>query len=221
MQSLSKKFFLITMLIISKHCTTAFIEIPEKFDPLNTCIAQTNSSWGDVHSPITIIQHSVITDFSKGFNRSIILESLKSHWGKICIGTFFASYIWILYQIRFTCLLMKQHNAWCNWKNVVPLHHLQLSAHQDLMTQLKFDIGKKYSQKNIHHARCDLSTLFIHDIHEELATFQTYLKWQETIQSLYCSRFFHFPFNPTIIEEKITRLHFILDLFVTSQAEKM
>ena len=74
------------MLIISKHCTTAFIEIPEKFDTLNTCIAQTNSSWGDVHSPITIIQHSVITDFSKGFNRSIIKITLGEnlHWHIFC-----------------------------------------------------------------------------------------------------------------------------------------
>ena len=201
--------------------SVATIDIPLPCDKNGACVAQQYNSWGSIHAPITIIQSDAIADISKIFNPKNISNIFQSHWLKIIIGTTVASYIWILYQIRFTCLLIKQHNSWCNWKSVIPLNHLQLSDHEDLFSQLKFDIGKKYAQQNILHARCDFATVFIQDVHAELNNLNTYLNWYETIQTIYCSRFFNFPFDCATIEDKKARLHFILDLFMTTQAKKI
>lgn len=198
-------------------------EILKRPEDGGTCVAQLfSASWGaSTHAPITIIQNSAIDDISKILHPTKLFSKLHAHWGKIALGTIFVSYIWVLYQIRFTCLLIKQHNAWCNWKAVVPLHHLQISLREDLLVQLKFDIGKKYATQNLGYARYDVSTFFIQDIHTELENLNTYLKWYEIAHKIYCTRFFNFPFDIQNIEEKKARLHFILDLFMTSQAEKL
>jgi hypothetical protein len=212
----------ITFLLLSAQLYSKAI-IETKIPPNSSApfVAQQYNSWGPIHAPITIIQGGIITDLEKILNRASISKTLKSHWIKICIGTAVASYVWILYQIRFTCLLIKQHNSWCNWKSVIPINHLRLTNPADLLGQLKFDIGKKYAQEHIHHARCDVATIFIQDIHAELANLNTYLKLYETIQQAHCTRFFNFPFDVASIEEKKTRLYLILDLFMTSQTEKI
>ncbi|MBP6892207.1 hypothetical protein KBB68_01360 [Candidatus Babeliales bacterium] len=203
---------------ISKPLAT--IEVLKQEDS-TPCIAQQYNSWGPIHAPITIVQNSVIGDMEKILNPTTLLSCFKSHWFKITAGTILTIYLWILYQIRFTCLLIKQHDAWCNWKSIVPITHLQLATHEDLVGQLKKDIFKKYAHNYYQNTVHGFLTLFIQEIQQELILLDTYLKWQNIIEMISCSKFFNFPFTITTIEEKKARLHFLLEIFATQQTEKI
>lgn len=203
--------------------TQANIPVPPHSDN-NLFISSQTIAKGSVDARTIVIQGGIISDISKIFdpnNLTTASSTFQMHYFKIIAASLLTSYIWILYQIRYTCLLMKQHNAWCNWKAVTPVTHLQLTAQSELLSQLKIDMYKKYARHAFNHASCDHTATFIQDINAELQVLDTYLNWQQRMQTLACTRLFNFPFETATIEEKKTRLFFLLDFFMTAQAEKL
>lgn len=141
-------------------------------------------------------------------------DSIRSHPYLCILATLMASYAWINYQIRKTKILLQEHDAWCNWKSMVPLAHLQLTNGQDLLTQLKIDLYKKYALITSHASTCDYTSMFISDIKNELALLNNYIYWYELTSTIKCCRLFCFGYDLAAIQEKKTRLLFILDFFM-------
>lgn len=210
------------ILLWNEEVTAATVIPPSSNN--NICVTTQNITKGPIDARVFINQGgTIVSDLSKLFdpkNMSSTIIAFKTHWCKIIAASIFVSYIYILYQIRYACLLIKEHNAWCNWKSVIPVTHLQLASREELLAQLKIDIYKKYARNGLDKLTCDLTTMFMKDINAELQTFDTYLDWQNRIQTISCNRLFNFPFDVTAIEEKKARLFFIIDLFMVAQAEK-
>jgi hypothetical protein len=141
-------------------------------------------------------------------------KTLKNNAFKITAATILAIYAWIFYQIRQTNSLIKKHDAWCNWKSIVPLAHLQLASKEDLLTQLKIDLYKKYALACSNASTCDYTFMFIDELKSEIALFDVYLHWLSVTQTIWCDKLFYFSHDATAIEEKKARLFFLLDLFM-------
>lgn len=178
-------------------------------------------SKGTTDARFSIVQNSLFPSMPNLPDPKIIhgywnssCQFLKNHYFEISATTVFASYGLILYQIRKAKLLNHDHQAWCNWKSVVPLSHLQNATQQDLLSQLRIDLYKKYALTQENASTCDYTMLFLNDIKNEIALFDLYLGWYRTTKALSCDKLFWFSYDATVIEAKKARLFFILDLFM-------
>lgn len=141
-------------------------------------------------------------------------DSIRSHPYACMLVVLTASYALINYQICKTNHLLQEYDAWCNWKSVIPLTHLQLTCGQDLLAQLKIDFYKKYALIASNASSCDYTNMFISDIKNELILLNNYIYWYELTNSIKCSRLFYFKYDISVIQDKKTRLLFILDFFM-------
>ncbi|OGB86295.1 hypothetical protein A3J41_01720 [candidate division TM6 bacterium RIFCSPHIGHO2_12_FULL_38_8] len=223
------KFFIVLLFLPAICCSWPWsndpvntnIKYPPYGDPIVVNI-QSPYSTGTTNAHVAIGHKSIFPPIPKMPDRTtlsnywnISYKTFKNNIFKITLGTIFASYAWIAYQIRQTNLLIKKHDAWCNWKSVVPITHLQLATQEDLLAQLKIDLYKKYSLAASNASTCDYTFMFVNEIKNEMALFDAYLRWLHMIKAISCNRFFHFSHDETVIEEKKARLLFLLDLFMT------
>ena len=152
------KFFIVLLFLPAICCSWPWsndpvntnIKYPPYGDPIVVNI-QSPYSTGTTNAHVAIGHKSIFPPIPKMPDRTtlsnywnISYKTFKNNIFKITLGTIFASYAWIAYQIRQTNLLIKKHDAWCNWKSVVPITHLQLATQEDLLAQLKIDLYKKY-----------------------------------------------------------------------------
>lgn len=129
-------------------------------------------------------------------------------------------YGYLHYQLSAADKLIKQQSSWCNWKQTVQLQHLVSTPYQEVMPQLLQDIQKKYflAHKQL---SSDAFDTFIQDTSHEIAILQQHIKIQSYIKSCYCSQLFYFALDPDMIQEKITRLQWLLDLFATWKTKEL
>ncbi len=204
---------------------------PEKNGTI-VMVVTNNNGGGNTDARFAIMQRSIIPDISKIFDRASVVgyintrvhqskTIIENNYGKMIVGALFGCYVWILYQIRKTNMLIKQHDAWCNWKAIVSLLQMQCNAQQELFMQLKLDICKKYGPSSYANNSTHCIDLFVYDIKQELAVFDAYLDWYNFVQKTMISRFFNFSFDVVAIEEKKARLYFLLDLLMIHQAQNI
>ena len=186
-------------------------QVQKFFQDMNLKVTQDvkhSINWPSLPSP-SLPDGKPIKDFF-----SSTYDSMRSHPYACLAAVLIASYAWINYQIRKTNNLLKEHDAWCNWKSIVPLAHLQLANAQDLLTQLKIDLYKKYALIASNASTCDYTNMFINDIKNELALLNNYIYWYELTNTIKCYRLFYFSYDISAVQEKKTRLLFMLDFFM-------
>ena len=133
----------------------------------------------------------------------------------LCTAAFFlACYATINYKLCCITKKLEDHASWSNWKSGVSLTHLQLTNPQELMTQLKTDLYKKYALHSSNILTCDYTNLFVHDLKQELASIESYIYWYQIIEKMKCFSLFYIHDNMQIIQEKKVRLLFLLDFFM-------
>ena len=123
-------------------------------------------------------------------------------------------YAAINYKLCCITELLEDHASWSNWKSGVSLTHLQLTNPQELMTQLKTDLYKKYAMHSSNIFTCDYTNLFIHDLKQELASIESFIYWYQVTKKIKCSSLFYVYFDMQTIQEKKVRLLFLLDFFM-------
>ncbi len=216
--------------------TEAEVSIPPAGDGSILSLITTNTGRGNTNTTLTVVQGGKTPDLSKFFDGISIsthmknsyeciktqsYDFIKNNYGKIIISTALTTYLWILYQIHQTSLLIKERTAWCNWKAIMPLSHLQSTPCEELTAQLKITIYRKYGRSTNECNTSNYVALFLNDIKSELEIFNTYLDWYNFTQNTFSGKFFNFPFDIVTIEEKKARIYFILDIFMIQQSEKI
>lgn len=164
---------------------------------------------------------SMVTDLQKtvpGY-----MNSIRQHKYKIYAATIGASYLYLQYQLHIVHTLLEDPTSWCNWKEIVSLQHLACAPHQDLIPELLADIQKKYlvlSKQNTQINKTAPFNQFINNVSLELTLLQQYATIQEWATFCCISKLFSFSYKKSMIQEKINRLHIMLDIFVTWQIKE-
>jgi hypothetical protein len=194
--------------------------LPIGRDPISIVIASPYAH-GTTDARFSIVQNSLFPPMPNLPDPKIIngywnssSQWVKDHALEISTVAAVLGYGFVLYQIRKAKLLISNHDAWCNWKSVVPLSHLQNATQQDLLSQLKIDLYKKYALTQENASTCDYTMLFLNDIKNEIVLFDLYLNWYRATKTVACDKLFWFSYDLSIIESKKARLFFILDLFM-------
>lgn len=150
------------------------------------------------------------------------LYEKRYHLGAGCMAT---GYCYLSYQCYKAKNLIKHRSSWCNWKQTIDIQHLVSTPYQEVIPQLLTDIQKKYLLHTCHDTHTKLKTApfeqFIKDIYTELALLKKYqliLSWSN---KLHLSFLFSLCYNYDIIQEKINRLHLLLDIFITWQTQDL
>lgn len=145
------------------------------------------------------------------------------HRYKISAGIVCASWVYVQYKLHKISAILENPASWCNWKPMVSMQQLVCASHEELIPQLLMDIQKKYllALKTV-TSGSQLSSFdqCIIDISKELALLQWYLTVQKGTQMVYFSSLFYFSHKKSFIQEKINRLHVIVDIFISWQTKE-
>jgi len=186
-----------------------------------------------------IVEHK--HDFGLVSSLNALLSKTQSFQPSIFISKFklftmglLSSYGLAAYKLHLVHQLIESHDAWCNWKEVVALSHLVASPYQDTIKQLHIDIAKKYFSLSLKEQSLNKQTLnkqtltgpnesahvlFLKEIQEEINLLKNYLWWNSAIKTLHCSGCFYIV-DVCVIQEKLSRLNFMVDIFIRWQVER-
>gem|GEM_PF-1283516 len=152
------------------------------------------------------------------------LQALRAwcagHKWYIVSGVIVGIYCNTLYQLMRIHNVLEKHDAWCLWRQTVPLSQLATSGREDLFKQLQLDIHKKYYRSLPSANSQTVYNLFFQDINEEQAKLESYTKIYSICKTTYSARLFPFRLKHRDIEERQARLEFVIDLFMTWYAEQ-
>ncbi|HSW75586.1 MAG TPA: hypothetical protein VLG50_00935 [Candidatus Saccharimonadales bacterium] len=137
---------------------------------------------------------------------------------KLCALAVISAYGIASYKLYLGNQLLESHEAWCNWKEVISLSHLVTSPYEDTIKQLMIDIQKKYFSLSGKEPAQSMYALFFKDVQEEIDLLKNYLWWSNNIKTLHCSGCFYLQ-ESCVLEEKIARLNFMIDIFIKWQVE--
>lgn len=139
----------------------------------------------------------------------------KDHCIEVTALALLSSYVWITFQIQKTSALLQDTDAWCNWQSNASIFDLKMQSKQELLNQFKKDFHAKYIKNAASPSSCDFMTLFVTDIKNELLQLDTYTKWYQRTEKVFCNKLFDFLYDIACIEEKKVRLFFIIDICKT------
>ena len=126
-----------------------------------------------------------------------------------------------LYYISYTAhVLLDNKGSWCNWKEAISLPRLMGTSYHEIMPELILAIQKKYlfaDTKSSH----GVMNCFISDLKKEISSLEKQATIQKFTESCYLSQLLPCKDKLSIIQEKITRLHWLLDLFATWQTKEI
>jgi len=142
-----------------------------------------------------------------------IVEKLKENKWKIAAAMAAVTYGYFWYKIFKTNQILKQKNSWCNWKEAVALSSLMVTSQHDLMTELLQEIQKQQLlRQNLKDCSSGI-VCFVKEITDELQLLQSYVQLYDMCRRFYCSKLFYFTIDYVLLQEKIARLYFLIDLF--------
>lgn len=144
-----------------------------------------------------------------------LCEWCVGHKWYIIAGTIIGLYCNTYYQLARIHNALEKHDAWCLWRQNVPLSQLAISGREDLFKQLQLDIHKKYYRSLPSANNQTIYNLFFQDVHEEQAKLQSYAQTYSICKTTYSARIFPFRLKHRDIEERQARLEFVIDLFMT------
>lgn len=164
---------------------------------------------------------SAYDDFKK--NIPTFYNYLLQHKYKITVGLFFASFTHTQYKIHRIHKMLQAPTSWCNWKAITSTQQLASAPHDDLIPELINDIQKKYLLKSkmtsIHICMSPFDQ-FIKDVSRELELLEWYLTVQKITKTIHASPFFYFNHKKSFVQEKINRIHMMLDIFINWQTKE-
>lgn len=147
---------------------------------------------------------------------------LLEHKYKITIGMLFASFAHIQYKIYRIHRILQTPASWSNWKATASAQQLSSVHYDELIPELISDIQKKYilrtrtASNNIALSPFDQ---FIREVSQELELLEWYITIQKLAKITHTSRFFYFDHKKSFIQEKINRIHVMIDIFISWQTK--
>ena len=151
-------------------------------------------------------------------------EQMILHKYKIFTACACTYYVWLNYQLHAVSTMINDETSWSNWKATASMQQLVCAPHADLIPQLIADIQKKYLLSKKACLSCNHASAFdqfIKEVSQELALLQNYATIQKWTKIAYLSKFFYFPYKRSMIQEKINRLHIMLDIFISWQTKEL
>ncbi len=151
-------------------------------------------------------------------------DQMLQHKYKILMAGACAYYVHLNYQLHAVSTMICDETSWCNWKATASMQQLIYAPHDELIPQLLADIQKKYllSKKiSLSHNHESAIDQFIKEVSHELALLQNYVTIQKWTKTLHVSKLFYFSYKKSMIQEKINRLHIMLDIFISWQTKEL
>lgn len=148
-------------------------------------------------------------------------QNMLKHKYKIIAALSLTLYAQTQYRLYKIHTLLDSPRSWCNWKSITPTEQLVCISHEELIPLLLCDMQKKYlllPPKNRIESYIDH---FIKEVSNELALLQGYITMQKYANMLYLSKLFYFSHKKSFVQEKINRLHIILDIFISWQTKEL
>lgn len=133
------------------------------------------------------------------------------------IGTY--AYLW--YQLYDARALLKDQQAWCNWKDHIDIDRFLLCNHNEMSKELLLDIQERYINNQNPSDYIVPLVSFLAIIEKEKQALETYLWWSKKFITSYAR--FIFPIDNECIKlasQALTRLKCIKKIFVTCLAER-
>ncbi|MBI2353294.1 hypothetical protein HYV11_03585 [Candidatus Dependentiae bacterium] len=174
-------------------------------------------------SSTTIPSHLKEPEYIKK-THSCFFNFIENHKYATAFSLISTLYLYVNYRCYTIEKLLQSPSSWCNWKEIVSTQQLVATQQQELIYQLLNDIQKKYFltyKTTICSLQNSSFDQFIKDIMNELTSLQQYITIKEYASALYLKKIFRFSYKKSIIQEKINRLQFIMDLFLTWQTKEL
>lgn len=149
---------------------------------------------------------------------------LLKHKYKLITGFLFLTFAHTQYKIHRIYKMLEMPTSWCNWKATASVQQLASAPHNELAPELFNAIQKKYLLKSKTTSNpIFLSPFdqFIKDVSQELELLEWYLHIKKFTKITYASKFFYFNHKKSFVQEKINRIHIILDIFITWQTNEL
>lgn len=148
-------------------------------------------------------------------------NNILNHKYKIIAGLACAAYAQTQYKLYKAHIVLENQKSWCNWKSITPTEQLVCIHHEELISLLLCDMQKKYLLLHSKNHTVSSVDQFIKEISCELALLQSYIAIKKQAKLLYLSKIFYFSHKKSIVQEKINRLHIILDIFINWQTKEL
>jgi len=143
-----------------------------------------------------------------------IQEILNAYKWYIGGGIITTSYLYIFYKIYQTNKLLNNPYSWALFKEEIPVTRLATVKRTDLFQELHLAICKKYLNSSSYDNDKKVMLKFLTDLSFEKAALESYLTYQTVIYNCYLSKLFPTFKKPEQIQEAISRLNFLMDLYI-------
>lgn len=225
-----KKYAVCAVWVLSIFCEEKINLTINNYSTGSSCAASATSQ---VHteqmSQLSQVSHNLLQSMTSGWNdfKKSVPSYVDSVWQnkyKIGLTTVGVAYAYLCYDLYAAREILQSHSSWCNWKEVVSTQQLVCASHQELITQLLADIHKKYllAAKTVSSSmKASPFDQFINDIVKELCALERYITIKKLTKSLYLEKLFYFSYKKSVVQEKIDRLYFMLDVFVAWQTKDL
>jgi len=147
-------------------------------------------------------------------------SSIMEHKWTVCGATLLALYFTACYQLVRGNAYFKNRSPWSTWKEEIPLHEFAEIPQSEIARELIISIQRKYlNPKNPSDFFGPLVS-FLVDLEAEIRISKRYLKRFDWLEKIYFT--YLFPGDTEAFaqaEEKIARLCFIKEIFITWTVE--
>lgn len=217
------------LLLITSFIVQASSEKQHQQPTIINITLEGSQAHAQAHNQTITDQKSLIQPIIPAYEN--ILKNLPSlynqtlqHKYKIVATIIAASYIHIQHTLHATHSFLQDPASWSNWKATASLPQLANTPQDELTSQLLSHVQKKYlllSKTTAINSTMSPFDLFIKDIFYELESLQKYLTIQKYAKKLYLSKLFYFAYKKSFIQEKIDRIHFMIDVFINWQTKEL
>ncbi len=151
---------------------------------------------------------------------SSFTQVISQNKGKVFATLMSCIYFYLYFTLQKSYKIITRKESWCNWKENINLPHLMSEPYHDIIHELILTIQKKYLLEEKQSKLCITQT-FLQDLKTELQLLEQHLTIRQYVKSWYCFKLFPLIHDLDILQEKIARLYWLLDIFATWQTKEV